>query len=366
MKVTIVTTTIHVPTLLKDYVENTTKHNHTGLDYIVIGDKKTPAQVGDYCQGLSRESGYQIEYMDVVQQANYLKKYPELNEHLVFNSIQRRNIGILKAYEQGAEVVITIDDDNFIADGDFVGDHTKYLGKKSELKSVSTNSGWFNVCSLLHDEIELPFYHRGYPMQQRWNGEEKRAIWESLEARAVVNAGFWLETPDVDAITHLYKPLNAVRYEFEGNFALTKGTWSPFNSQNTALHRDTIPAYFLSPYIGRYDDIWAAYVIVAIAHYLGDTVTYGHPLVTQKRNPHNYFKDLEKERLGMILTDRFCDWLRKVQYTGTSYQQCFHQTIQKLKVEGENNQKSLVEEEYDYLNNFIKGLEVWEQTISRV
>lgn len=366
MKTTIVTTTIHVPTLLKDYVDNTKKHNHVDLDYIVIGDKKTPTEVRDYCHGLSRESGYQIEYMDVAQQENYLSKYPELNKHLVYNSIQRRNIGILKAYEQRADVIITIDDDNFITDSDFVGDHTRYLGKKNAWKSVSTNSGWFNVCSLLHDETEQPFYHRGYPMKQRWNMAEKNAKWESREARAVVNAGFWLETPDVDAITHLHKPLNVLSYELEENFALAKGTWCPFNSQNTALYKDTIPAYFLSPYIGRYDDIWAAYVIVAIAHHLGDTISYGHPLVIQKRNPHNYFKDIEMERLGMTLTDRFCDWLRNIKFVGTNYRQCFSETIKHLHVEIENNKKNFVEEEYDYINKFIKGLEVWEQTISRI
>jgi hypothetical protein len=40
---------------------------------------------------------------------------------------------------------------------------------------------------------------------------------------------------------------------------MANGTWCPFNSQNTALHRDLIPAYVLSPLIGRMDDIWARY-----------------------------------------------------------------------------------------------------------
>ena len=44
-----------------------------------------------------------------------------------------------------------------------------------------------------------------------------------------------------------------------------KGTWSPFNSQNTALSAKIIPAYPLSPKVGRYDDIWASYVIYRIA-----------------------------------------------------------------------------------------------------
>ena len=366
MKITIVTTTIHVPKLLKEYTDNAKKYHHRDLDCIVIGDKKTPTEAGSFCAQLSKDSGYRIEYLDVAQQETYMKKYPELNSHLVYNSIQRRNIGILKAYEQGAEAVITIDDDNFFSAGDFVGGHVRVLGKKSAFRSVASTTGWFNVCSTLHDEMEQPFYHRGYPMKQRWNSAESKATWAKTEARTVVNAGFWLETPDVDAITHMHKPLNVVRYEMNENFVLTPGTWCPFNSQNTALHRDVIPAYFLSPYIGRYDDIWAAYVIMAIANHLDDAVSYGHPLVVQKRNPHNYYKDIEAERLGTLLTDRLCDWLRTIAFTGTTYAQCFSEMIPALHTEIERHRTDCTEEELAYLSKFVEGLKVWGKTIGKV
>jgi len=47
------------------------------------------------------------------------------------------------------------------------------------------------------------------------------------------------------------------RYTRDSSYVMANGTWCPFNSQNTALHRDLIPAYVLSPLIGRMDDIWA-------------------------------------------------------------------------------------------------------------
>jgi hypothetical protein len=50
------------------------------------------------------------------------------------------------------------------------------------------------------------------------------------------------------------------RYTRESSYVMANGTWCPFNSQNTALHRDLIPAYVLSPLIGRMDDIWARHV----------------------------------------------------------------------------------------------------------
>jgi len=100
--------------------------------------------------------------------------------------------------------------------------------------------------------------------------------------RAIVNAGLWLDDPDVDAITRLCNDIVTTechsrpafffcnlhcllvlmgrqRYTRDSSYVMANGTWCPFNSQNTALHRDLIPAYVLSPLIGRMDDIWARF-----------------------------------------------------------------------------------------------------------
>ena len=86
-----------------------------------------------------------------------------------------------------------------------------------------------------------------------------------------MNAGFWLDNPDIDALTRMERQpvVRGYKAHWPGNIALHPGTWSPFNSQNTALMRALLPAYFLSPYIGRYDDIWASYVIARIAQHTG-------------------------------------------------------------------------------------------------
>jgi len=113
-------------------------------------------------------------------------------------------------------------------------------------------------------------------------------------------------------------------------FVLQPGTWSPFNSQNTSLLREVIPAYFLSPCIGRYDDIWSSYIVTRIAQHLGDVICYGHPLVRQKRNVHDYWKDLEAERVGMVLTDEFCATLRSIPLHGATYSECFGEVTERL------------------------------------
>ena len=85
---------------------------------MVIGDRKSPPETADFCKSVPH---YPCAYLDIPAQQEYLSRFPELWSHLRFDSVGRRNIGILLAYENGADVVITIDDDNFVMDQDFVG-----------------------------------------------------------------------------------------------------------------------------------------------------------------------------------------------------------------------------------------------------
>jgi hypothetical protein len=365
LKTSIVTTTINVPVLLEKYAENARFYGHTDVDFIVIGDRKTPAATRDFCSHLSVRH-YPCAYLDIEDQRAYLDRFPKLWEHLRFDSIQRRNIGLLRAYEDGADVVITIDDDNWVCNQDFVGLHG-VVGTSATLPAVASTSGWFNVCSTLEDANGTPFYHRGYPVGQRWN-EADSFISESLITRSVaVNAGFWLDDPDIDALTRMNRQIvvRGMRDGARPRFALHPGTWSPFNSQNTALRREVIPAYFLSPYIGRYDDIWASYIVDRIAEHIGDVVTFGSPLVRQKRNPHNLWKDVDAERSGMLMTDEFCATLRNIPLTAETYCACFQEIADELPARWQPA-ATWNDEMRFWRERLIDGLTIWADTFSRV
>ena len=329
MKTTIVTTTIYVPRALEKYAQNARFYGHSDLNFIVIGDRKTPPETRSFCDGIT-SSYYSCEYLCVDAQESYLEQYPALWNHLPFNSIQRRNIGLLKAWEEGADVIITIDDDNWMLNHDFVRLHG-VVGQCPELPAIETSSGWFNVCSVLEEASGTPFYHRGYPRGERWKESEAFRCVAPIRRRVAVNAGLWLDDPDIDAMTRLERPIvvKGLRAGYS-RFALQPGTWSPFNSQNTALCRDAIPAYFLSPCVGRYDDIWPSYLVTRIANHLGDVIAYGEPLLRQKRNDHNLWRDLDAERVGMLLTDEFCATLRRLSLRGTSYHECYGELVEKL------------------------------------
>jgi len=330
MKTTIVTTTIYVPRALERYGENAHFYGHEQVNFIVVGDKKTPPETRAFCDSIAAQR-YPCEYLDIEDQRRYMDRYPELWRHLPFNSIQRRNIGLLKAWEDGADIVITIDDDNWMLNHDFVRLHG-IVGERPELPAVESSSGWFNVCSMLEEASGTPFYHRGFPRGERWKEKDAFTCMAPLRRRVAVNAGLWLDDPDIDAMTRLERPIvvRGMRAGAPPRFVLQPGTWSPFNSQNTALLREVIPAYFLSPCIGRYDDIWPSYIVTRIANHLGDVIAFGQPLLRQKRNEHVLWKDLDAERIGMLLTDEFCAALRSIKLSGSSYAQCYGEMVEKL------------------------------------
>ena len=364
MHVAVVTTTIHVPKLLESYMQDAMSFGHKEVSFIVVGDRKTPNEAREFCQTLHRCYAYQTNFLGVDDQELYLRSYPELAAYLPYDSIQRRNIGILLAYERGADVIITIDDDNFLAEPNFIRHHS-LVGQEIEIDAYSSTDGWINVCDFLTEQHGFRFYHRGFPLGARLAIDGNVPRVQSVRGRIVVNAGFWLEEPDIDAVTRLAIPLKVTGLKRQENFALGLGTWSPFNSQNTALARDVIPTYFLSPFIGRYDDIWASYVTKAIADHLGDLVVFGHPLVRQERNPHDYWIDLEKERDGMRLSDAFCGYLRAIKFAGTSYSDCYREAIDGLR-SMLNNDGSRNGFDRLYLEDYVVGMEVWSTTMARV
>src|SRR5215471_2241747 len=159
MRTAIVTTTIHVPKLLEYYIQDALAFGHRDVMFIIVGDRKTPIAAREFCNDLGARYPYDILFLGVDDQERYLGSYPELAIHLPYDSIQRRNIGMLMAYERGADLVITIDDDNFLGEPDFIGHH-RIVGQTLEMESYNSSDGWLNVCDFVTEERGFRFYHR--------------------------------------------------------------------------------------------------------------------------------------------------------------------------------------------------------------
>jgi len=355
VKVAITITTINKPTVIESFLKNIQKYEHQYVDIIVVGDKKTPSGISEYCDSLANQKVCGVKFFDLEFQNRYLKKFSDLDKYLPYNSFSRRNIGDLFAYDNGYEIIIRIDDDNYPTDEDFIGTHSK-VGSKYNKTIVSAQGGWYNVCEELIDLDNIPFYPRGFPYSKRWVSDQISV--NSNSVKVVLNAGLWLGDPDVDAVTRLCKPINADKYKrtHGDTFALNNGTWCPINTQNTSYAREIIPASFVPPNVGRYDDIWCGYLLRKITDHLDHYVTYGSPLLFQKRNFHNLWDDLENEINGNIFTDHLIQTLNSITLKGTSYGDCYYELAEKL--------DETLSENRVVFDGVIEGMKIWSDSIN--
>lgn len=371
MTTALVTTTIFVPHNLEGYLANFEEHDHRDVVTIVIGDRKTPDEVGPYLADLEQRSGYRIDYWDVERQQAWLEDLPELAASIPWNSVQRRNLGYLLAALEGAERIISIDDDNFVTDDDYLGYHA-IVGTTAKLPAVTTPTGWFNSAGLLESEPSKPLYHRGFPIDQR--GVDDTPSYAEAEGRVVVNAGLWLEVPDVDAMSHLDCPVRVTGFRDGApqRLLVALGTHTVFNSQNTSMHRDLLPVIYLPVMneragelvVGRFDDIWTSLFVKAIADHLGDYVCFGRPLSRQDRNDHDLLHDMLIEIPAIRITSKLIRSLEAIRFTAGDYAGCFDELIEglreRLAADGYTSGEAA------FLRRMLDRMEVWSRTCRSV
>ena len=277
MKKYIITTTINSPTKATiKFCEIADKKDFT---FVIIGDTKTPHE--EYRK-------LEIKYNNVLYLApeNQEFLYPELSEIIGWKTIQRRNIGFVYAYQRGADVVATVDDDNIPYDN--WGDNIM-VGQEMVVDLYENIS--CRYCDAISTTEHKDLWHRGFPIEylQVKNNIEYKG---QTTITPLVQAEFWDGDPDIDAICRLSKKPIVKFNKFE---PFTTNQLTPFNSQNTFLHRSVLKNYSVFPYTGRMDDIWGAYVM---QHYHPNSVIFTRASVYQARNPQDLVKNLENEVIG--------------------------------------------------------------------
>lgn len=357
-----VVTTINLPVVLEDYAENIEKYGHKEkAAFLVIGDLKTPEAAGEVVARI-RGKGFDAEYWDIPRQEAWLKKLPSLNSHVPYNSDYRRNVGFLLAYERGAEIIIAIDDDNYPTNDDYLAGHA-IVGTSPRLDQVESSLGWYNVCAWLQTDPSRTIYPRGFPYSKRYTPTKE--TFSCSEERIVINAGLWLNDPDVDAVTRLAEPVRSVAFTGR-QIALAPGTYTPINCQNTAFHRDLLPCYQYIPMaenvrgrrLDRYGDIWQGFFAKKIVDQLGDRVSFGFPLVDHRRNSHNLLKDLEVELEGMILTEYLVRILEQITLSEREYASAYIELAQSLRSFTQADPK-LDAAPKDYFRRMTEMMERW-------
>ncbi len=306
-KIALITTTIYVPKVLKLY-----RSFGADIAFYIAGDKKTPH---DEVRAFLKDVPNAFYYSPEQQEAAGYESSPIIG----WNKIMRRNFALLEAIKSGADIIVTIDDDNLPADPNYFEDFRKLFAASFSGLGVTSKIGWYDIGHTATPKI----YHRGFPYPKRHIdlGVGMQSI---TDGKIGLAAGLWYGDPDIDAMQRI---TNApMVYEFNSliNYGVfvPPGTWTVFNSQNTAFLRKFAPLMMVLCGVGRYDDIWAAYITQRIMQAHGYGVHFGKPFVWQERNLQNLWTNLKDEMLGMEKTTQFVTDLEAIDIgDGTPVQQ---------------------------------------------
>lgn len=301
MKTALVTTTIHVPRVLRLYREH-------GPDvmFFITGDRKSPeSEIMEWLgRPVSDGSLENYHYLGATAQERLGYACSPL---LGFNTIGRRSIAILEALKWGADIIVSVDDDNIPMGADYFAQFRRFLGKPYNGISAHGFSGWFDPGRLL----EPPAIHRGFPftMQSLWCAQAM------TNATVGVAAGMCLGDPDISAVVRMPKELlvHGVHEVLrEGGLCVETDTRTVWNSQNTAFIRELAPCFLMVPQWKRFDDIFSSLIAQRVMRERGMVVHFGRPFILQQRNPHDTMQDLHAEIWGMTHVIAFSSWLDSV------------------------------------------------------
>jgi len=329
LRAAMVLTTIADPVVLEGYCANFAVHGRLEqVQVIVIPDRKTPPTVFLRCADL-RNKGLDVLCPPLDEQERILRQLGFPPDLVPYDSDNRRNVGYLMAAESGADFLISTDDDNYCpTNEDYFAEHSVVCREPQRYDVVESSSGWYNLCELLALEPACRVYPRGFHYAARH--QEPVTQIASRNAAVRINAGLWLQDPDLDGITWLAAPVRALAFNGK-SVVLGDRTWSPVNTQNTALHRDVIPAYYFLPMgnsstglrIDRYGDIFSGYFSQACARHLGHSIRVGTPVADHLRNAHRYLRDATEEMAGIWVLEDLLPWLVEVRLDGNTYSEAY-------------------------------------------
>ena len=127
----------------------------------MVGDRKTPASAAALAAEISAR-GLETVYFSIEDQDQWGRQFP-LYPLIPYNTDGRRIFGYLRALEDGCELLISMDDDNFPTEDDFVGFHRR-TGQGWRLPVVKEEKQFHNICEYLtFDPPRLVYPRGGFP-----------------------------------------------------------------------------------------------------------------------------------------------------------------------------------------------------------
>jgi hypothetical protein len=244
-------------------------------EVIVVGDRKTPGPWHYPAVRFIAAEDQKALPFKIVRQ-------------LPWNHYARKMIGYLLAAREGVSLLAESDDDN-LPEANWA-----FPDLDGVYAQVPAGCDAVNIYSLF---TRQPIWPRGFPLT-RITAPESVIDPGTLKTEKV-RIGIWQaladDDPDVDAIYRLTanRPCRFVRRD---PVVLPPGTFSPFNSQNTAFRRQLLPLMYLPAHVNfRVTDILRGYVAQPILWAAGYRLGFTGPTVRQERNAHDLQADFASE-----------------------------------------------------------------------
>jgi reversibly glycosylated polypeptide / UDP-arabinopyranose mutase len=226
-----------------------------------------------------------------------------------------RSYGFWKAYEQGADIIITLDDDCYPVDKDFLRQHQKNL-------TLSAPESW--ITTFPHPDF---VFTRGIPYTIRDTYP------------VMISHGLWSNQIDLDGITQKKHPhIHVASYPPFLSF-IPKGSYFPLCSMNLAFRREMTPLMYF-PLMGkdpagnlwgfdRFDDIWAGIFAKKIMDHLGYAVVNGSPFI-EHRKASDPKVNITKEKTGLPINEKLWQWVDAVTLTKKTPAACYQELAQQI------------------------------------
>lgn len=259
-----------------------------------------------------------------------------------------RCYGFLRAYWDGADVIITLDDDCLplrYPDNpapSFIATHLSMLAKKHP-RWVST--------------IDSVYQARGEPYRDRG------AI------HTVLNMGGWTNVPDLDALTELVSG-GARDIPMQTLEPVPLGMYCPVCSMNLAFKREAMPLMYFPlmsqdcqgeawPF-DRFDDIWCGVLAKKVCDHLHWAISAGRPLVKHTR-ASNVWNNLRKETSALEVNEKFWQWIDSVILTADDAGGCYAQLADFVR-----HQVGVLDSRHsDYWHSLGVAMEIWLESTDR-
>lgn len=214
-----------------------------------------------------------------------------------------RCIGLLEAYHDGCDVVITLDDD-VTPNGSKGSDVLATI--RHLLTEGQPHNAWFNPAPDAHAR-GVPFRHR----DRRW----------PVAAVACLPSG----DADLSAVWRLAH--GETETALPGVGVMPPGQYMPLSSLCLAVTREFLPLWYFPPQgyeFDRWGDVWAGLLIVRVAEHLRHAILWTSGEVTHKC-ASDPFVGLIAEAGGYAQNERFWRHLDALALIGSNPVDCAHE-----------------------------------------